>query len=454
MSLCIFEKNIYYTRTLSKLGFIRLVIFFLLFTGSSLNAEVRQFPSSYADVSIPHVAGVRQHLLENIAPLIEKSIQNGFYPGAVVAVGHRGQMIYRGVFGSKKLEPFQERMTYDTIFDLASITKVFVTTTAVMQLVERGRIELDSPVGRYWPDFNSQGKQRVTVRELLTHTSGLPSGLTFHGLPWMHEADAHPDYKLAAIAGVEKANLVHIPGKVFAYSDVNFIALGHLVEIVTGQKLEDYAKNNIFEPLNLKNTFYLPAAQYKSQIAPTEIVKGDLRWGMVHDDTAYLMGGVAGHAGLFSNAKDMATFAEVLLNGGQIPVKGKPSSKYLLSPLTILKMTTPQTPASMVDVHGFGWDIDSRYASRGVLFPMNSYGHTGWTGTSIWLDPNTHTWLIILTSRTHPKPAPRNVLVENRRTIANIVAASIVDYKPHLKTRNTGKGELARAYAEEQDTKR
>lgn len=415
--------------------FKSLFLFLLILIVSVSQAQsTRHFPSGMRDIFIPEVIGVRNNLLQNIAPIVERSINKGLYPGAVIIAAHRGNVIYRGVFGNQRILPNVIPMKANTIFDVASLTKVVVTTTSVMQLVERGKLDLDAPVGHYWPAFNHSGKENVTIRELLTHTSGLPADLTF-------AKSDHPS-KISAIKGVEHQALLHPPGTVFKYSDVNFVALGHLVEIISGESLDDYSKNHIFKPLGMKRTFYLPPFEFKREIAPTEIIEGKLRWGEVHDATAYLMGGVSGMSGLFSDAQDLGIFAQCLLNGGRIPGTEK---KYLLGPLTIAKMTTPQTPLYMADIHGLGWDIDSKYSNRGVLFTVNSYGHTGFTGTSMWLDTTTQTWLIILTSRTHPSPAHDNPLIQDRKAIANIVAASITDV-PLINLKNTEKGELTRAY--------
>lgn len=410
----------------------------------------RHFPKGVHDVEIPEVHGVRTSLLQNIAPIVEHSIKTGLYPGAVILASHHGHIIYRGVFGSRRIVPDKAPMTFNTIFDIASLTKVLVTTTAIMQLVEKGKIDLDSPVGNYWPAFNHHGKDIITVRQLLTHTSGLPAEVNFvkSNQPTTDsKQDSLPaDGKTRALKGVEQQALVNTPGTVFKYSDVNFVALGRLVEIISGEQLDEYAEAHIFQPLGLRHTFYSPSEELKNEIAPTQIVDGKLRWGTVHDDTVYLMGGVAGMAGVFSTAADLGTFAQCLLNGGRIHSHNhQKKARYLLGPLTIYKMTSPQTPRQMTDIHGLGWDIDTRYSNRGVLFPIKSFGHTGFTGTSLWIDPTTQTWLVILTSRTHPTPATVNPLIYDRKAIANIIAGSLTDV-PSKHLNNTGNGELARAF--------
>lgn len=396
-------------------------------------SERLSFPKGTSTVSIPNVRGVRAHLLKNISTIVKKSISEGNYPGAIILAAHRGQLIYKGVFGNRRIVPNVAPMRFNTIFDVASLTKVVVTTPAIMQLVEKGKIDLDDPVAKYWPAFALNGKERVTIRELLTHTSGLPADITV----------VPPE---DAIHQIQQLKLSYSPGTAFVYSDVNFIVLAHLVKVITGERIDQYAKKHIFKPLRMKKTFFLPPSNLCNDIAPTEIVDDKLRWGQVHDPTAYSMEGIAGNAGLFSTANDLSIYAQSLLNGGRIPhLSSKQKNSHFLGPLTILKMITPQTPSNMLSIRGLGWDIDSSFSNRGVLFPINSFGHTGWTGTSMWIDPSTQTWLIILTSRTHPKPSSSNHLIEDRRAIANIVAASITDVN-FSKQRNTTLGELKRGY--------
>jgi CubicO group peptidase (beta-lactamase class C family) len=385
-------------------------------------------------VYIAHTDGVRADVLQNIAPVIEKSIAAKNYPGAVVLIGHRGKVIYRGVFGQRRLIPNAAPMQFDTLFDLASLTKVIATTPAIMQLLEQGKLSLDAPVAKYWPAFGAHGKANITLRELLTHESGLPADLP------------EPQNAAELYHQIEELTLTPSTEKKFVYSDINFIILAHLVELITHESFDHYTQQHIFTPLGMTHTFFKPAVTFKNQIAPTEIVDGHLRWGQTQDPLANAMGGVAGNAGLFSTAADLGLYAQCLLNGGRITSTLNQTKKnYLLGPLSILKMTTPQTPSTEVNVRGLGWDIDSPYSNRGVLLPVTSFGHTGWTGTSIWIDPTTQTYIIILTSRLHPKPARHNPLIEDRRLIANFVAASLTDISSYTES-NTGIGELSRAY--------
>jgi CubicO group peptidase (beta-lactamase class C family) len=330
-------------------------------------------------------------------------------------------------------------MHFDTIFDIASLTKVVATTPAIMQLVEQGKIDIDAPVAEYWPEFANHNKNFVTIRELLTHTSGLPADIRIQ----TNTSNEHD-----TLNRICQLRLLYPAGTKFLYSDVNFIVLAHLVETLSNEHIDSYAKDHIFKPLKMSSTFFSPANKLRDRIAPTELIDKKLRWGEVHDPLAYSLGGIAGNAGVFSDAHDLGLYAQSLLNGGRLPSvfrEGHIKLRHFLGPLSIAKMTTPQTPDHLVDIRGLGWDIDSHYSNRGILFPTQSYGHTGWTGTSLWIDPVTQTWIVILTSRTHPFPDKDNQLIQDRRTIANIVSASIVDLS-NYSLDNTGKGERIRAY--------
>lgn len=336
-------------------------------------------------------------------PLMEKAVADQQIPGGVLLVGHNGRVVYRKAFGWRSLEPTRERMSVDTIFDLASLTKCIATTTSVMKLVQEGRVRLNDPVAAYLPEFAQNGKRDITVRELMTHYSGLAPDLDLK-TPWQGRATA---YTMAM-----QQTPVNPPGSRFVYSDINFETLGFLVESVTGVALNDYAAQNIFAPLGMGHTRFLPPAEWRPRIAPTEYDEhGVMLRGVVHDPTARRMGGVAGHAGLFSTADDLSIFAEEMLHGSRI-----------LNRLTVEKMTTPQTPANAASVRGLGWDIDSPFASnRGELLPVGSYGHTGFTGTSLWIDPVTDTYVILLTNAVHPHVGKSVVSLRAR------VATAVVD---------------------------
>jgi uncharacterized protein YbbC (DUF1343 family)/CubicO group peptidase (beta-lactamase class C family) len=337
--------------------------------------------------------------------IVQEAIRDEQIPGAVVLVGHDGEIIYRKAFGERSLEPRHEPMTADTIFDLASLTKVVATTTALMQLVEKGQIRVNEPVAKYLPEFAENGKEEITVRELLTHHSGLPEDLDL-AQPWQGRGTA------LRMAYAEKP--IYTPGSRFLYSDINFIVLGAIVERVSGMTLDEYCQKNVFVPLQMTHTRFLPPPAWSPKIAPTEYDEHDkMLRGVVHDPTARRMGGVAGHAGVFSTADDLTKFAQALLDGSTI-----------LSPLTVEKMTTPQQPPTSELLRGFGWDIDSPFSSnRGDLLPVGSFGHTGFTGTSLWIDPTTQTFIIVLTNAVHPRG--KGSAVALRSKIATAVAAAL-----------------------------
>ena len=382
----------------------------------SFAQENRNFPPGAEQVVIREYPGVRHESLAKIAPLVQKSIAEGYYPGAVILATHREQVIYQGVFGNQQIIPTVQPMRLDTIFDLASLTKVLVTTTAIMQLVERGQINLDEKMISYWPEFQQNGKQELTIRELLTHISGLPALLPV----WTMPNDTSEHY-LTGIRQVETMGLIDPPGKVFTYSDVNFMALGYLVELVSGERLDQYAHSHIFQPLNMNSTQFLPPSAWRNRIAPTCSPEDQqMRWGEVNDPATARMGGVTGVAGVFGLAADLGIFLQCMLNQGNM------NGHQLLASASVAQMTSPQTPPELSEVRGLGWDINSRFSTRGTLFPIGSYGHTGWTGVSVWIDPHSQTWLIILTSRTHPVPAKHNQLIHDRRAIADMVARSLI----------------------------
>jgi len=337
--------------------------------------------------------------------VMEAAVAQHKIPGGVLLVGHNGQIVYRKAFGLRSEEPTREAMTVDTIFDLASLTKCIATTTAMMQLMEEGRVRLNDPVSAYLPDFAQNGKNQITVRELMTHYSGLPPDLDLKE-PWQGREVA---YKMAMEVKPEFP-----PGTRFVYSDINFEVLAFLVEKVTGMPLNEYAAKKIFEPLGMHETRFLPPAEWVARIAPTQYDEnGKMLRGTVHDPTARRMGGVAGHAGLFSTADDLARFAQELLSGHRI-----------LSPSAVEKMSTPQGPANGASLRGLGWDIDSPFSTnRGELLPVGSYGHTGFTGTSLWIDPTTDTYIILLTNSVHPRPGRSAVSLRAR--VANAVVESL-----------------------------
>ncbi len=425
-----------------------------------------------------------------VSKLINDAIAANKLPGAVVVIGHGGKVVFRQAYGERKLagEPGldgsaapAEPMTEDTIFDVASLTKVLATAPAVMQLYEQGKVQFDDPVQTYLPDFNTANdpqRARVTVRMLLTHTSGETGDVELKD-PWgLDGADKGEGIHRALTTPLESG-----PGEVFRYSDINFILLGALIEKITGEAEDVYVQQNVFEPLGMKDTRYLPAAEacgphtirgaaiawapapsgralvgcpagtwsasLLSRIAPTahdDEGRADpsknpdldhLIRGTVHDTTTRRMGGVAGHAGVFSTAQDVSIYAQALLDR----LAGRPS-EFPLTQATLELMTTPEQPGHTAqqleaangavreavatrpnptdpllaphypaimgqNLRGFGWDIDTpQSVPRGLVFPIGSFGHTGFTGTSLWMDPGSDTYVIVLANSIHTRGSP------------------------------------------------
>lgn len=344
-------------------------------------------------------------------PIVDSAIARQEIPGAVVIVGHDGQIAYRKAYGNRAIVPRREPMNLDTVFDCASLTKVVVTTTAIMQLWEKGRFRLADPVAKYLPEFAHNGKEDITIRQLLVHYSGLRDDLDLTR-KWEGKDAA---YSMAFAMPPERP-----PGSAFLYSDIDFVVLGALVERLSGEPLNDYAAKHIFVPLGMKDTRFLPPPAWLPRIAPTEEDENHrLLHGVVHDPTARRMGGVAGHAGLFSTADDLAAFAQAVLDGGH----------GLLTSATIAKMTAPQQPATATSLRGFGWDIDSPLSTnRGELLPVGSFGHTGFTGTSLWIDPATRTYIVLLTNAVHMNAIPgheKGSAISLRTKVATAVAAAL-----------------------------
>ncbi|MGC8640328.1 MAG: exo-beta-N-acetylmuramidase NamZ domain-containing protein [Isosphaeraceae bacterium] len=369
----------------------------------------------------PASLGFDEARLRRIDEAVDRSIEKGDVPGAVVIVGRRGAIAYVHAAGRRAVEPKAEPMTRDTVFDMASLTKPLATATSIMILIEEGKLQLQDRVVRFLPELDNHGKGRITVEHLLRHRAGLvPDN------PLKDYADG-PDEAWKRIANID---LVTQPGERFAYSDVGFLILGKLVERISGQTLDRFASERIFQQLGMTDAHFRPLGKRSGEermpverIAPTEKSEpnGPMLRGVVHDPRSRALGGVAGHAGLFASALDLAIFASALLSGG-----ASPDGHRILAPLTVRAMFDPgDTPAGQK--RGLGWDIATGYSSpRGALFGSESLGHTGFTGTSLWMDPETGTFVILLTSRLHPngkKPGPSAL----RREVATLAAAAIVD---------------------------
>jgi uncharacterized protein YbbC (DUF1343 family)/CubicO group peptidase (beta-lactamase class C family) len=375
-------------------------------------------------------------LTGRVRAIVEDAIGHRQMPGAVVIAGQGDRLAVREAIGARATAPAAEPMTVDTIFDAASLTKVVVTTTAVMQLVEDGRLRLSDPVSRHIPGFDRHGKRDITVRHLLAHSSGLRPDVDLVD-PW-----TGADHAMAL--ALDEVPLARVDERVI-YSDINFFVLGKIVEKISGVGLDRYAADHIFRPLRMADSGFRPGPAQVSRIAPTERCPANepcvppvagsaapatappMLRGVVHDPTARRMGGVAGHAGLFTTADDVARFCRMLLHHGTL------DGARVLSPLSVARMIAPSTPAHDPNVRGLGWDLDSSFSSnRGDLFPLGSFGHTGFTGTSMWIDPATATYVVVMASRVHPEG--KGDAVPLRARLATLVAAALADTVPATAT--------------------
>jgi len=397
---------------------------------------VRGQEPMYLQKTAPTVVGMSPAQLTWIDQMVEAEIGAKQLPGAVVLVGRQGRIVWNRAYGNRALEPVAEAMTPETVFDLASLTKVVATATSVMILVDRGMVRLGDPVSRYIPEFGEMGKRTITVEQLMTHRSGLIADNEVRDFEQGPAKAMENIWRLAPVAAV---------GSRFIYSDVGYIVLGELIRRVSGKPVDQFAAENIFAPLGMTTTGYKPLERFgeglRSRIAPTEkrggnrrvestgeSSSGEERWmrGEVHDPRAWLLGGVAGHAGLFSTAEDLAIYCQMILNGGEY------RGQRVLSPLAVRRMTEGRPSGGNGGdgvVRGLGWDIFTGYsANRGDLFPIGSFGHTGFTGTSLWLDPSSQTFVVFLSNRVHPRLDPQKPadVGSLRGRVASVVAASIL----------------------------
>jgi CubicO group peptidase (beta-lactamase class C family) len=372
--------------------------------------------------------------LAQIDALVEKEIADKKLPGAVVLIGHKGKIVYRRSFGNRSLVPAAEKMTLDTIFDAASLTKVVAATTSIMILVEQGKVRLNDTIGKFFPEIEDENARRVTVLQLLTHVSGYQPDFD------LREKWTGHDGMLRALY---KEKLRQPAGMRFVYSDIGFIVLGEIVVKVSGETLDNFFHNKVVLPIGMKSSGFNAIdgtgpgniRAGASRIAPTENIKGQQSYlggqfdgkdgdkilrGQVHDPTAYRMNGIAGHAGMFSTADDLARFCQMLLNGGTI------DGKRVLSALTIARMTAPNVIAEDGSARGLGWDMNSSFSSnRGELLPLGSFGHTGFTGTSLWIDRVTQTFVVFLSNRVHPDG--KGDVTPLRARVATIAASAVED---------------------------
>ena len=406
--------------TPSSLRSLVVVIFVLTFAHQAISIQLPSSSPAAVGMSADHLARMDQ--------VIQASIEKKELPGAVVLVARHGRVTWRKSYGSRAVEPQREAMTVDTIFDLASLTKVVATATSIMILIEQGKVRLSDPVIQFIPEMKGRGRDDITVEQLLTHTAGFA-----------------PDFDLRerwtgydeAIKRLYREPLRNPPGARFVYSDINYIALGEVVHRVSGQMLDQFARRNIFVPLGMRDTGFVPDAKLRSRIAPTEKRRGQMsylgdtgensgpqgeQWlrGQVHDPTSFRMDGVAGHAGLFSTADDLSIFCQMILNGGTY------MGARILSPMAVATMTRPRAIAENGAARGLGWDLATTFSTnKGDLFPLGSFGHTGFTGTSLWIDPASDSFVIFLSNRVHPDG--KGDVGPLRGRVASIVASSITE---------------------------
>jgi uncharacterized protein YbbC (DUF1343 family)/CubicO group peptidase (beta-lactamase class C family) len=366
--------------------------------------------------------------LQAIDTEVESEIKQRHLPGAVVLVARKGSVVWRKAYGARAVKPAREAMTPDTIFDLASLTKIVATATSIMILVERGEVRLSDPLSNYIPEIKGEGTERITLDLLLTHRAGYA--------PDFDLKDRWSGYD-EAIKRLAREPLRNPPGAKFVYSDINYIALGEVVHRVSGLPLDEFARRNIFQPLGMRDTSFRPDLKLRARIAPTEQRRGQLsylgdkpagseadadKWlrGEVHDPTSYRMGGVAGHAGLFSTVDDLAIYCQMILNGGEY------RGVRILSPLSVAEMTRPRIVSDTGGTRGLGWDINTSFSTnRGDLFPLGSFGHTGFTGTSLWIDPASQMFVVFLSNRVHPDG--KGDVASLRGRVASIAAGSVTD---------------------------
>jgi CubicO group peptidase (beta-lactamase class C family) len=350
--------------------------------------------------------------LASVDRIVSRGITAGGYPGASVVIGRKGYAVFQKGFGKLGWTTSSPRVTADrSIYDLASLTKVVGTTTAAMLLYDAGRLDLEAPVSTYLPAFSGGWKDSVTVRHLLTHRSGLPAGRDLWRIA------RTPDEARAAVLAT---NLECRPGQCYIYSDLGADILGFVIEAIAGETLDVFLHDKVFEPLGMNDTFYRPADSLTYRIAPTEIAppRGYPLQGQVHDENAYALGGVAGHAGLFSTAADLSIFAQMMLNGGEY------NGVRVLSD-TVVSLFTRRTAGT----RALGWDTAEGTGGAGKFLDSHAYGHTGYTGTSIWIDPERQMFVLLLTNRVHAARArrPAKVISDVRADLADAAAAAVID---------------------------
>jgi CubicO group peptidase (beta-lactamase class C family) len=362
----------------------------------------------------PSAVGMSSARLQKIDQVIARAIRAGGFPGAAVVVGRRGATVWEKGFGNLTWSGKSPVVPSRSIYDLASLTKVVGTTTALMILYDRDKVELDDKVSKYIPEFSGGAKDDITIHDLLEHRSGLPAGRELWRIAYS-PAEARQ--------AVINTPLECLPRKCLIYSDLGADLLGFVVEVASGQRLDVFLEQNVYEPLGMSETAFRPHWTLRDRIAPTELTppRGYPIRGEVHDENAFALGGVAGHAGLFSTASDLAVFAQMMLNGGHI------NGTRIVSDTTVARFTA-RTAAK--GTRALGWDTCGNDGSCGEYLSQRAYGHTGYTGTSLWIDPDRDLFVILLTNRVHAARArrPAKVIADIRADIADAAALAVQDY--------------------------
>jgi len=355
-------------------------------------------------------AGISDALPRQLDSIMTAAIADHASPGITIAIGHHGRVVYTHGWGHTDWAPTAPLANDSTIYDMASLTKVIATTTAAMMMEEEGKLDLDSTVVHYLPEFNAPDKAGITIRMLLLHTSGMRQYQFLY-----REIKGREAY----LQRINAKPVVTPPGKVYTYSDWNMIVLQQVLERLSGKPLDVLVTERVFAPLGMHDTMFNPPDSLKPRIAPTEIqeFRGGQVWGVVHDENAWALGGVAGHAGLFASARDLGLFVTMLLNGGEY------NGVRILRPETIARWTARQTKD---ESRALGWDTPSSPSSAGRYFSMRSFGHTGFTGTSIWADPEKQLFVVLLTNRVDPSRDNAKV-GPLRRTVADAVQRAVLD---------------------------
>ncbi|MFL2904213.1 MAG: serine hydrolase domain-containing protein [Limisphaerales bacterium] len=349
-----------------------------------------------------------QGKLDAIGVAIHEARVEKRLPGGVLWL-ERQDVSFHRAYGMASTKPVSAVAQADTIYDAASLTKVVATTPAVLLLHERGKLNIHDPVRMHLPEFTGQGREAITIRQLLTHTSGLRPDISVNG--W----SGHQECIAKCVAEVPRA----APDERFIYSDINFQLLDEVVRRVSRKRLDVFCAEEIFGPLKMHDTGYNPPTAKHTRIAPTTVTDGKALRGVVHDPRARKTSGIAGHAGLFTTALDLARYARMLLQAGEL------DGVRLFKPETVQLMTSVQTPSFLPARRGLGWDIDTGYSSpRGHKFPLGSFGHTGFTGPSLWIDPYSKTFVVFLCNRVHPTERGPSV-VPLRRTIGTLAAEAV-----------------------------